>query len=169
MLWQAYKAAFHSVEKWWYEDRLERQRAGIDRHVKAFGRWWTVEEKIRFNAPPFKGELPDDLLIEDISNTATGALGWTRKPVAADIVAYLWLNAGAAVLLPTTYFQSRVNERLDDWRAAYGHLPFSRTVGSRTYYTLNIAVPFPQFMLTGVKVITGLTNGEQQVMSRCYV
>lgn len=83
----------------------------------------------------------NDLLLEFVSNTATGSLGWTLNPkYITDFVLYLWPEN--EVLISYPQLRAAAVEHMDEWRQRYPEKANQTTTGGQ-YRTRWIAVPDP--------------------------
>ena len=115
----------------------EHQRAGIDRViVLASGKTVLVDEKVRYI------EYPGDLLLEFISNDATGAPGWIEKHLLADYIAMAYYYTGQAFFLPVIQTQAAWKANREEWIRKYRLPPAMNRMGrDKRYGTHSCAVP----------------------------
>lgn len=114
-----------------FDSDYERQVAGIDREVVfTDGRRITVDDKVRSSDY-------GDILLERISNTQTGSLGWAAKALECDWFAYAIKPAKTCHLLHAGSLHAAWEWYEVEWRRNY---PEKRS-DNGSYVTLNVAVP----------------------------
>jgi hypothetical protein len=83
----------------------------------------------------------NDLLLEFVSNSATGSPGWTiNRTNITDFVLYLWPESDVLISYPL--LRAATVEHLDEWRTRYPESSNHTTTGG-DYRTRWIAVPDP--------------------------
>jgi hypothetical protein len=113
------------------------QRLGVDRSVVlSTGKQVFVDEKVRRRNLK-TGKVYEDIALEFVSNTRSGAPGWVCKALLADFIAYAIAPLGIAYLLPVLQLQAAWQRHGTEWRGRY-KLVEAENEG---YWTLSTAVP----------------------------
>ena len=130
---EIYRKAFPSMSTMIsHREDGQHQRAGIDRSVILHnGKQVWIDEKARFR------HYCGDILLEYLSNTRTGALGWVEKMLLCDYIAVAYLPSGCAFLLPVIQLQSAWEINREQWITQYGTI----AAKNQGYETLNTPVP----------------------------
>ena len=109
----------------------ESQRRGIDRLLLlSNGREVRIDEKKR------RAEY-DDILIEYVSNSTTGAPGWIEKDLAIDYVAYAFFQSKRCYLLDWLLLKRAWQKHGSQWKHYHQNIK-ARNQG---YNTWSVAVP----------------------------
>ena len=107
------------------------QRLGIDRVVVlASGRILKIDEKKR-------RQEYNDILLEYISVSTTGAPGWIERDLAIDYLAYAFMQSRRVYLFDWCMLRRVWLAHKDDWLKRY-KIPPAQNSG---YQTLSVAVP----------------------------
>ena len=114
------------------------QRAGIDRVLTlACGKTVKIDEKVR------KDDY-GDILLEAWSNKEREVLGWVRKPLDCDFIAYAVIPTRTCYLLPTLILQKTWRDNVREWwELGKARRSGFRIVDARNsgYTTQSLAVP----------------------------
>lgn len=129
---EIYQGYFNNMINSEFVIDLDMQKSGIDRIIHlSNGKTVTVDEKIR------RIENTTDILLEYVSNNATGALGWIEKDSAVDYICYIWLPAKKAVLLPFFLLRKAWLTNKEQWLSEYK----TYKAYNQNYHSLNVAIP----------------------------
>lgn len=124
------------------------QRGGVDRAITlTSGKTLYVDEKVRTKEY-------DDILLEVWSDRDAKTLGWVRKDLACDFIAYAFVQSCRCYLLPfQTLRKCWENDGAIWWRMAKERIPGhqiveanNRSAGRRPYTTVSITVPTNELM-----------------------
>lgn len=138
--WEAvYREAFPTFRDMMaHPDDMARQRVGIDRTVRLQnGQLIRIDEKKR-------REVRDDVLLEYVSNSVTGAPGWIEKDLSIEYMAYAFMPTRQCYLFCWPQLQRAWRKEAVGWkdRAAAGYGGFSLvTAHNAGYDTHSLAVP----------------------------
>lgn len=113
------------------------QPAGVDRRLilSPMGEVF-VDEKVR-GRNRISGIVYEDIALEFVSNTKTGAAGWVCKPLMANYIAYAIVPLGKCFLLPVIPLQEAWRRNGGEWRQKYKQ----RSARNNGYETLFCPVP----------------------------
>jgi hypothetical protein len=113
------------------------QRLGVDRSVVlATGKQVFIDEKVRRRNRK-TGKVYQDIAIEFISNTRTGAPGWACKALITDFIAYAIAPLGIAHLLPVLQLQQAWQRHGEEWKRQFKRVEAE----NGSYLTISVAVP----------------------------
>ena len=150
----------------------DHQRNGIDRSLLLENsKQVLVDEKTRWRNED-TGKIYDDILLEYVSSTRSGAPGWVCKPLLCDYIAYAIAPLGTCYLLPVPQLQSVWVQNSKVWLQQAGNEEFIRDgqdyakdrngrrikrricrALNKGYVTLNVNVtPKELFLLIGRKL-----------------
>lgn len=120
--------------------KSQGQYLGIDRVVYlSSGKTLYVDEKLR-------EQVYSDILLEYLSNDATGSPGWIEKDLLIDYMAYAFLPNRRCYLFDWRMLRRAWRHFKDEWMAFYDHCP-AKNPG---YTTWSLAVP-TRVLLKAVK------------------
>lgn len=109
----------------------QSQRMGIDRLILlANGRVLRIDEKKRY-------VTRDDVLLEYLSNDATGAPGWIEKDLVIDYLAYAFMPSRRVYLFDWCLLRRAWSHYRETWKKQYS-IPPAQNKGYRTH---SVAVP----------------------------
>jgi len=122
----------------------DHQRQGIDRSItRVNGKQILIDEKVRFRNKA-TGKVYDDIALEYLSSTKTGALGWVCKSILSDYIAYAIAPLGKCYLLPVLQLQSAWLKNRQQWQlnADNNEAGFRIiTAANRGYSTMSLVLP----------------------------
>ena len=96
----------------------DHQRLGIDRSITLENsKQILIDEKVRFK--PY-----NDILLEYLSDSARGTLGWVCKPLMCDYIAYAVAPLGVCYMLPVIQLQEAWSQRGEEWKKRYFNIFF---------------------------------------------
>lgn len=135
---EVYAAVFPTYKTHEVVTDKQRQKQGIDHVVTvAGGKQILVDAKVR-------NTYYSDVILE--TESAVGkTLGWLKKPLLCDFIAYAFLDNPAVYLFPFPLLQQAWRNNRDDWQrwANAKQYGFSWVDAKNTTYTTrSIAVPF---------------------------
>lgn len=114
---QAFPIRRHTSDE---RENGQHQLAGIDRCILLRGgRLIRIDEKVR-GRNKITGKVYDDIALEFVSNTKTGADGWVVKPLLAEYIAYAIAPLGKGWLLPVIPLQAAWSKFGDQWKQQFG-------------------------------------------------
>jgi hypothetical protein len=135
------------------------QRGGIDRLLMlSDGTVLKVDEKVREQAWP-------DILLEVWSNYEKRVLGWARKPLTCDFIAYAYIPTQICYLLPFQLLRRALVVKAAEWNSnAHANRNGFRWVDAKNcgYTTRSIAVPTKVLMdaIVGAMQVTWQSVGK---------
>lgn len=109
------------------------QRLGVDRLIyTGVNKFITIDEKA-------DRHRPDNFFLEFLSADSTNSAGWLEKELAADYIAYGFVNHNVCHFLPAASFCYAWRKYGEAWKKTYG----VKVVSNGRYNTHGVAVPIP--------------------------